>query len=81
MNPLTELEEKLASQEGAALQQEIAHRLQALAARLQSLKTDRLQPREDFARLILLESATEAAQKVMQEAGGHPARSGESPGT
>ncbi len=67
MEAMTELQARLERPDAETVRQEIVKRLVTLETRLQTLRADPVQTRETFARLTVLATAAEMAQKVMSD--------------
>ncbi len=69
MMHMTELEERLAAPDTEATQKALCARLQSLATQLRQRIAEQLLTKDEFTQLTLLASASEIAQKVIQESG------------
>ena len=67
MNPLTDLEARLATPSADALRKDILNRMATLEQRLRKLMSHQPQTQAEFARLTVLASASETAQKVIAD--------------
>ncbi len=66
---MTELEERLASQDAQATHEALCARLDSLTKQLRKRMTEQLLTKDEFAQLTMLASASEIAQKVMGDFG------------
>ena len=69
MEPLTDLQARLCADGAQALRADITARMAALESRLRGVMANQPQTKEKFARLTILASASETAQKVVADAG------------
>ncbi len=69
MEPLTDLQARLCADGAQALRADITARMTALENRLRGLMAHQPQTKQEFARLTILASASETAQKVVADAG------------
>ncbi len=69
MNPWTDLQARLAANGAEALRADLVARMAALESRLRGVMANQPQTKEKFARLTILASASETAQKVVADAG------------